>query len=96
MVKHKSKHSCVSAIFYDLGPKMVTKNCHFNYYFNKAVPLVIVEGGNKLPLANFHSATPKMVDYPNNPLLNIHMQLFLEISSVTVTQIWNMQMYSAS
>ena len=25
VVKHKNKHSCASAIFYDLGPKMVTK-----------------------------------------------------------------------
>ena len=38
VVKHKNKHSCASAIFYNLGPKMVTKNCHFDYYFNKTVP----------------------------------------------------------
>ena len=34
-VKHKNKHSFANAIFYDLGPKMVTKNYHFDYYFNK-------------------------------------------------------------
>ena len=54
VVKHKNKNSCASSIFYDLGPNMVTKNCHFDYYFNKTVPLVILEGGNKLLLANFH------------------------------------------
>ena len=54
VVKHKNKHSCASAIFYDLGPKMVIKNCHFDYYFNKTVPPVILEGGNGLLLANFH------------------------------------------
>ena len=31
VVKHKSKHSCDSAIFYDIGPKVVAHNCHFNY-----------------------------------------------------------------
>ena len=54
VVKHKNEHSCASALLYDLGPKVVTKNCHFNYYFNKTVPPVILEGGNKLLLANFH------------------------------------------
>ena len=27
VVKHKSKHSCASAIFYELGPQQVIKNC---------------------------------------------------------------------
>ena len=53
VVKHSNRHSCAGAIFYDLGPKMVTKNCHFDYYFNKTVK-VILEDGNKLQLANFH------------------------------------------
>ena len=53
VVKHKNKHSCASAIFYDLGPKIVTKNCHFDYYFNKTVPPVILEGDNELLLADF-------------------------------------------
>ena len=54
VVKHKNKHSCASAIIYDLSPKMVIKNCHFDYFFNQAVPSVILKGGNKLLLANFH------------------------------------------
>ena len=54
VVKNKNKHSFASAIFHDLSPKIVTKNCHFDYYFNKTLPSVILEGGNKLLLANFH------------------------------------------
>ena len=61
MVKNKNKHSCASAIFYDLGAKMVTKNCHFDYYFNKTVPPVILEVGTKLLLANFHG--PRSLQY---------------------------------
>ena len=34
VLKHKSKHSCASAIFYDLGPKEVARNCHFDYIYN--------------------------------------------------------------
>ena len=41
VIKHKSRHSCVSAIFYNLGPATVTKNCKFDYYYNTTVPPVI-------------------------------------------------------
>ena len=76
VVRHKNKHSHTIAIFYDLGPRMVTKNCHFDYYFNKIVPPVILEGGNELLLANFHSprslqCNSQTVNYPNQPLLNV-------------------------
>ena len=54
VIKHKSKHSCVSAIFYNLGPATVTKNCKFDYYFNTTVPPVILDGGRDVLLANFH------------------------------------------
>ena len=54
VVKHKNKHSCASSIFYDLSPKIITRKCHFDYYFNKTVSPVILEGGNELLLANFH------------------------------------------
>ena len=43
VVKHKSKHSCVSVIFYDLGPKVVSRNCHFDYIYNMAISPVICQ-----------------------------------------------------
>ena len=54
VIKHKSRHSCVSAIFYNLGPATVTKNCRFSYYYNITVPPVILDGGRDVLLANFH------------------------------------------
>ena len=54
VIKHKSRHSCVSAIFYNLGPATVTKNCRFDYYYNTTVPPVILNGGRDVLLANFH------------------------------------------
>ena len=54
VIKHKSRHSCVSAIFYNLGPATVTKNCKFDYYYNTTVPPVILDGGRDVLLANFH------------------------------------------
>ena len=54
VIKHKSRHNCVSAIFYNLGPATVTKNCRFDYYYNTTVPPVILDGGRDVLLANFH------------------------------------------
>ena len=54
VIKHKSRHSCVSAIFYNLGPATITKNCKFDYYYNTTVPPVILDGGTDVLLANFH------------------------------------------
>ena len=48
VVKHKSKHSCASAIFYELGPQQVIKNCKFYYMYNAT------DGGRDVLLANFH------------------------------------------
>ena len=55
VIKHKSRHSCVSAIFYNLGSATITKNCKFDYYYyNTTVPPVILDGGRDVLLANFH------------------------------------------
>ena len=54
VIRHKGRHSCVSAIFYNLGPATITKNCKFNYYYNTTVPTVIVYGRRDVLLANFH------------------------------------------
>ena len=53
VVKHKSKHSCASAIFYNLGSSVVTENCKFHYMYNVIVPPVILDGGKEVLLANF-------------------------------------------
>ena len=54
VVKHKSAHSCASAMYHDLGPKVVTKNCVFNYEVDAVVLPTILDGGKNLLLANFH------------------------------------------
>ena len=54
VVKHKSKHSCASTIFYELGPQQVIKNCRFDYMYSATVPPVILDGGRDVLLENFH------------------------------------------
>ena len=54
VIKHKSRHSCVSAIFYNLGLTTITKNCKFDYYYNTTVPSVNLDGGRDVLPANCH------------------------------------------
>ena len=54
VIKHKSRHGCVIAIFYNLGPKTITQNCKFDYYYNTAVPPMILDEGRDVLPANFH------------------------------------------
>ena len=54
VVKHKSRHSCASAIFYDLGPEEVVQKCQFDYTYNTTMPPTVLDGGRSLLLANFH------------------------------------------
>ena len=54
VVKHKSCHSCASAIFYDLGPEEVVQKCQFDYTYNTSMPPTVLDGGRSLLLANFH------------------------------------------
>ena len=35
LVKHKSKYSCRSAIYFDLDAAIIKENCKFDFYYNK-------------------------------------------------------------
>ena len=54
MVKHKSKYSCESAIYFNLGSGIINGNCNFAYYFNKTdIKPTALDGGNEIILANW-------------------------------------------
>ena len=52
LVKHKTKHSCESAIFYNLPREIILQNCDFKYYYNITVQPSVLDGGTHLVLAN--------------------------------------------
>ena len=53
MVKHTSKYSCESMIYFNLGPDSIKENCKFGFYFNKTdVTPMVLDGGNEIILAN--------------------------------------------
>ena len=54
MVKHKTKYSCESAIYDDLGAEIIKENCDFQYYFNNTeVKPAVLDGGHEIILANW-------------------------------------------
>ena len=55
LVKHKSKHSCESALYYKLSKEIVYSVCTFDYYYNTTVTLSVLDGGTHILLANMLS-----------------------------------------
>ena len=54
MVKHKSKYSCKSAIYFDLDPDIIKDNCKFTFYYNKTdITPSVLDGGNEIILATW-------------------------------------------
>ena len=57
LVKHKSKHSCESAIYYNLPKEVINEYCTFQYFYNTTVMPSVLDGGPQILLANI--LTPK-------------------------------------
>ena len=54
VVKHKSKYSCESAIYFNLDSEIIKENCNFAYYFNKTdIRPAVPDGRNGIILANW-------------------------------------------
>ena len=55
LIKHKTKHSCESAILYNLTADVVYSVCQFDYFYNTTVTPNILDGGSNILLANMLS-----------------------------------------
>ena len=53
MVKHKTKYSCESAIYFNQGTNTINENCNFRFYYNKTDTPTALDGGNEIILANW-------------------------------------------
>ena len=54
VVRHKSRYSCESAIYFDVDKEITKENCELRFYYNKrdVIPTVL-NGGNEIILANW-------------------------------------------
>ena len=54
MVKHKSRYSCESAIYFNLNTDTIKENCNFKFYYNKTnISPSVLDGGHQIILANW-------------------------------------------
>ena len=54
MVKYQTKYICKSTIYFNLDSETVKNNCEFTFYYNKTdITPTILDGGNKIILANW-------------------------------------------
>ena len=54
VVKHKSKYSCKSAIYFDLTLEIMKENWKFDFYYNKTdITPTVLDDGNEIVLANW-------------------------------------------
>ena len=54
VVRHKSKYSCKSAIYFDLDKEIIKQNWEFKFYYNKTdVRLTVLDGENEIILVNW-------------------------------------------
>ena len=72
VAKSKTRYSCVSVIYFNLGPEIIKENCELNMYFNKIdVKPTMLYGGHQIILANGPSYKKIMCAFNNNIPLNI-------------------------
>ena len=66
-MKHKTKYSCESAIYFDLRTDIIKENCDFRFYYNKTdVTPTVLDGRNEIILANWPNDKHIMCNINNN------------------------------
>ena len=66
-IKHKTKHSCESAIFYNLTADVVYSVCQFDYFYSTTVPPTILDGDSNILLTNMLSPK-RLICMDNSPM----------------------------
>ena len=70
MVKHKSRYSCESAIYFNLDTDTIKENCNFKFYYNKTdITPTVLDVGNEIILAN----------WPNDSTLYATLTIYIPV-----------------
>ena len=81
MVKHKTKYSCESAIYFDLGAQIIKENHNFWNYFNKTdVKPAVLDGGHVIILANWPNNKHVICNDNNSIPVMIPSHLYVSIN----------------
>ena len=81
IVRHKSIHSCKSAIYFDFNKEIIKRNCDFIFYYNKTdITPTVVDSGNEIILANWPNDEHNIciinnniwIEIPNHPYILVN------------------------
>ena len=83
LVKHKTKYSCESAIYFNLGTDIIKENCNFRFYYNKTdiIPTVL-DGGNEIILANWPNDKHTIYNINNDIPLRIPHHAYILVNRI--------------
>ena len=74
IVKHKSRYSCESMIYFNLDAETIKENYKFKFYYNKQdITPTVLDGGNEIILANWPN--------DNHIICNINNDIPIKIPS---------------
>ena len=77
LVKSKTRYSCTSAIYFNLGSEIIKENCEFEFYFNKTdVKPMVLDSGYQIILGNWPSYKKIMCSHNNNIPISIPSHLY--------------------
>ena len=83
MVKHKSKYSCKSMIYFNINAETIKENCKF--YYNKTdITPTVLDGGNEIILANWSNNNHIICNINNNILVKIPSHPYVLVNKTTV------------
>ena len=72
MVKHKSRYSCESMIYFNLEAETIKENCKFKFYYNKTnISPTVLDGQNKIILAKWPNDKHIICNINNNVPIKI-------------------------
>ena len=81
VVKHKSRYSCESAIYFNLKKDTVRENCRFKFYYNKTdITPTVLDGGNEIILANWPNDKHIICNINNDIPIRIPSQPYILIN----------------
>ena len=82
IVKHKSRYSCESVIYFNLGAETIKENCKFKFYYNKTDSTsIVLDGGNVIILANWPNDKHIICNINNDIPIKIHSHPYVLVNT---------------
>ena len=81
VMKHKSRYSCESAIYFNLNTNTIKENCNFKLYYNKTdISPTVLDGGNEIIVANWPNDKHIICNINNDILVKIPSHPYLLVN----------------